>query len=261
MDWASSRAVTRPPPPRRASSAAVGPAGGIAASVGRSRPPSDAPPSARSSEIDRRTERTRLLRRLRRPPSAGRGRTTGVWPPAPVERHPPDPPRVRYAAATKLRRGIFAVRSSAVPPRAPAGADAGPGGAVAARDRRPPPPSPRPPLVLVACGSFNPPTAAHVALFSRARDALQARGWSVAAGVLSPVNDAYGKPGLAPGRDRVALCRLAASTVPGERPDLRPDLRPDGRPDGRPSRRPPPPQAGGWAWTRGRRSEARISVP
>ena len=35
-------------------------------------------------------------------------------------------------------------------------------------------------------------------------------GYDVWGCYLSPVNDAYGKPGLAPVKDRVAMCQLAA---------------------------------------------------
>ncbi|EFJ52611.1 hypothetical protein VOLCADRAFT_55034 [Volvox carteri f. nagariensis] len=69
---------------------------------------------------------------------------------------------------------------------------------------------PRTPLVLVCCGSFNPPTIMHMRMVDLAGDELMRRGYDVWAAYLSPVADAYGKAGLAPAADRVAMCRLAA---------------------------------------------------
>jgi nicotinamide mononucleotide adenylyltransferase len=48
-------------------------------------------------------------------------------------------------------------------------------------------------VVLVATGSFNPPTYMHLRMFELARDALNAEGYSVIGGYMSPVNDAYKK--------------------------------------------------------------------
>jgi len=87
------------------------------------------------------------------------------------------------------------------------------------RSLPPPPTSPpapgarRRPQVLLSCGSFNPPTKLHLEMFSRAREALIEGGLAPGgvAGLMSPVNDAYGKPGLAPGPDRVAMCSRAAA--------------------------------------------------
>ncbi|KAF2947605.1 hypothetical protein DAI22_02g381400 [Oryza sativa Japonica Group] len=47
--------------------------------------------------------------------------------------------------------------------------------------------------VLVATGSFNPPTYMHLRMFELAKDELQQRGYSVLGGYMSPVNDAYKK--------------------------------------------------------------------
>jgi len=69
-------------------------------------------------------------------------------------------------------------------------------------------------VVLLACGSFNPPTRLHMEMFTRSRDVLARRGMHVVAGVMSPVNDGYGKPALAPGARRVEMCRLAARAIP-----------------------------------------------
>lgn len=51
-------------------------------------------------------------------------------------------------------------------------------------------------------------------MFTRSRDVLARRGMHVVAGVMSPVNDGYGKPALAPGARRVEMCRLAARAIP-----------------------------------------------
>ncbi|KAK7842283.1 nicotinamide/nicotinic acid mononucleotide adenylyltransferase [Quercus suber] len=48
-------------------------------------------------------------------------------------------------------------------------------------------------VVLVANGSFNPPTYMHLRMFELARDALNAEGYCVIGGYMSPVNDAYKK--------------------------------------------------------------------
>ncbi|GLC41665.1 hypothetical protein PLESTB_000691000 [Pleodorina starrii] len=69
---------------------------------------------------------------------------------------------------------------------------------------------PRAPVVLVCCGSFNPPTIMHMRMVDLASDELLKRGYDVWGAYLSPVADAYGKAGLAPAADRVAMCRLAA---------------------------------------------------
>uniref|UniRef100_A0A0X3P473 Nicotinamide mononucleotide adenylyltransferase 1 n=1 Tax=Schistocephalus solidus TaxID=70667 RepID=A0A0X3P473_SCHSO len=106
------------------------------------------------------------------------------------------------------------------------------------------------PIVLVACGSFNPITTMHLRLMELARDAIE-KTWSfpsqsssgeagstssgepldparelcqayltqsprrqtVVAGILSPVSDAYAKPGLAPVESRCRLARLACATT------------------------------------------------
>ncbi|KAJ8357466.1 hypothetical protein SKAU_G00202600 [Synaphobranchus kaupii] len=68
----------------------------------------------------------------------------------------------------------------------------------------------RVPLVLLACGSFNPITYQHMRLFELARDHMHQSGqFQVVGGIVSPVSDVYGKQGLAPARHRVAMARLA----------------------------------------------------
>ncbi|KNE67972.1 nicotinate (nicotinamide) nucleotide adenylyltransferase [Allomyces macrogynus ATCC 38327] len=70
----------------------------------------------------------------------------------------------------------------------------------------------REPLVLVACGSFSPITYLHLRMFEMAIDYLREDArFEVLGGYFSPVNDAYGKPGLAPASHRVAMCRLAVA--------------------------------------------------
>uniref|UniRef100_A0A803M331 Cytidyltransferase-like domain-containing protein n=1 Tax=Chenopodium quinoa TaxID=63459 RepID=A0A803M331_CHEQI len=48
-------------------------------------------------------------------------------------------------------------------------------------------------VVLVATGSYNPPTYMHLRMLELARDALNSEGYHVIGGYLSPVNDAYNK--------------------------------------------------------------------
>uniref|UniRef100_A0A8C5YIB9 Nicotinamide nucleotide adenylyltransferase 3 n=1 Tax=Microcebus murinus TaxID=30608 RepID=A0A8C5YIB9_MICMU len=69
------------------------------------------------------------------------------------------------------------------------------------------------PVVLLACGSFNPITNMHLRLFEVARDHLHQTGmYQVVQGIISPVNDNYGKKDLAPSHHRVAMARLALQT-------------------------------------------------
>ncbi|GFR44446.1 hypothetical protein Agub_g5657, partial [Astrephomene gubernaculifera] len=71
--------------------------------------------------------------------------------------------------------------------------------------------APHRPVVLVSCGSFNPPTVLHLRMVDLAAEELMRRGYDVWGAYLSPVADAYGKSGLAPAADRVTMCRLAAA--------------------------------------------------
>ncbi|KAM5291844.1 nicotinamide/nicotinic acid mononucleotide adenylyltransferase 3 [Ctenodactylus gundi] len=69
------------------------------------------------------------------------------------------------------------------------------------------------PVVLLACGSFNPITNMHLRLFEVARDHLHQTGmYQVIQGIISPVNDNYGKKDLAPSHHRVAMAQLALQT-------------------------------------------------
>uniref|UniRef100_A0A8C3DSG0 Retinol binding protein 1 n=1 Tax=Corvus moneduloides TaxID=1196302 RepID=A0A8C3DSG0_CORMO len=69
------------------------------------------------------------------------------------------------------------------------------------------------PVILLACGSFNPTTNMHMRLFELARDHLHQTGrYRVIEGIMSPVNDNYGKKGLVSARHRVAMAKLALET-------------------------------------------------
>uniref|UniRef100_A0A0A0L7G0 Cytidyltransferase-like domain-containing protein n=1 Tax=Cucumis sativus TaxID=3659 RepID=A0A0A0L7G0_CUCSA len=67
-------------------------------------------------------------------------------------------------------------------------------------------------VVLVATGSFNPPTYMHLRMFELARDALKVEGLCVIGGYMSPVNDAYKKKGLISSEHRIKLCNLACQS-------------------------------------------------
>ncbi|ELK33205.1 PREDICTED: nicotinamide/nicotinic acid mononucleotide adenylyltransferase 3 isoform X1 [Myotis davidii] len=69
------------------------------------------------------------------------------------------------------------------------------------------------PVVLLACGSFNPITNMHLRLFEVARDHLHQTGtYQVIGGIISPVSDNYKKKDLAAAHHRVAMVRLALQT-------------------------------------------------
>ncbi|XP_035526335.1 uncharacterized protein LOC118334520 [Morone saxatilis] len=68
----------------------------------------------------------------------------------------------------------------------------------------------RVPLVLLACGSFNPITNQHMRLFELARDHMHSTGqYQVVGGIVSPVSDGYGKQGLVLAKHRIAMAKLA----------------------------------------------------
>ena len=68
------------------------------------------------------------------------------------------------------------------------------------------------PLLLVACGSFSPPTFLHMRMFELARDFIRDNtDFEVIGGYLSPVSDAYKKDGLAKADARVHMCQLATA--------------------------------------------------
>ncbi|KAL3054953.1 hypothetical protein OYC64_017805 [Pagothenia borchgrevinki] len=66
------------------------------------------------------------------------------------------------------------------------------------------------PLVLLACGSFNPITNQHMRLFELARDHMHSTGqYQVVGGIVSPVSDGYAKQGLVLAQHRIAMAKLA----------------------------------------------------
>ncbi|XP_015176642.1 PREDICTED: uncharacterized protein LOC107066500 [Polistes dominula] len=65
-------------------------------------------------------------------------------------------------------------------------------------------------VILMSCGSYNPPTNMHLRMFEIARDHLHRMGnHVVVGGVISPVHDAYAKKELASVTHRCAMLRLA----------------------------------------------------
>ncbi|XP_043519207.1 nicotinamide/nicotinic acid mononucleotide adenylyltransferase 3 isoform X4 [Frieseomelitta varia] len=65
-------------------------------------------------------------------------------------------------------------------------------------------------VILMSCGSYNPPTNMHLRMFEIARDHLHRMGTHiVVGGVISPVHDAYAKKDLAAATHRCAMLRLA----------------------------------------------------
>ncbi|XP_076240277.1 nicotinamide mononucleotide adenylyltransferase isoform X2 [Calliopsis andreniformis] len=65
-------------------------------------------------------------------------------------------------------------------------------------------------VILMSCGSYNPPTNMHLRMFEIARDHLHRMGTHiVVGGVISPVHDAYAKKELASASHRCAMLRLA----------------------------------------------------
>lgn len=68
------------------------------------------------------------------------------------------------------------------------------------------------PLLLVACGSFSPPTFLHLRMFEIASDYVRDNtNFEVVGGYLSPVSDAYKKDGLEKADARVKMCQLATA--------------------------------------------------
>ena len=66
------------------------------------------------------------------------------------------------------------------------------------------------PLVLVACGSFSPPTYLHLRMFEIAADYVRENtNFEIVGGYMSPVNSNYKKEGLESADMRVKMCMLA----------------------------------------------------
>lgn len=65
-------------------------------------------------------------------------------------------------------------------------------------------------VVLLACGSFSPPTNMHLRMFEIARDYfIQMGSHQVIGGVVSPVHDSYGKSSLVSDKHRATMVKLA----------------------------------------------------
>lgn len=60
-------------------------------------------------------------------------------------------------------------------------------------------------VVIVACGSFSPPTWAHLRIMEEARNALEAQGVHVVGGFMSPTHQLYGKKSLVDMHHRVNM--------------------------------------------------------
>ncbi|XP_050436005.1 nicotinamide/nicotinic acid mononucleotide adenylyltransferase 3 isoform X2 [Adelges cooleyi] len=69
-------------------------------------------------------------------------------------------------------------------------------------------------IVLLATGSFNPPTNMHFRMFEIARDHLNRLGYTVCGGLVSPVHDSYKKKDLVASTHRCAMLELALTTLP-----------------------------------------------
>uniref|UniRef100_H3CD98 Nicotinamide/nicotinic acid mononucleotide adenylyltransferase 2 n=1 Tax=Tetraodon nigroviridis TaxID=99883 RepID=H3CD98_TETNG len=68
-------------------------------------------------------------------------------------------------------------------------------------------------VILLSCGSFNPITRGHVHMFEKAREFLHQSGrFIVVGGIISPVHNFYGKPGLVSSRHRLTMCQLAVQS-------------------------------------------------
>ncbi|XP_077296928.1 nicotinamide mononucleotide adenylyltransferase isoform X2 [Arctopsyche grandis] len=67
--------------------------------------------------------------------------------------------------------------------------------------------------VLLACGSFSPPTPMHLRMFEIAKNHFESLGThKVIGGIVSPVHDAYGKKDLISASHRCAMLKLALRT-------------------------------------------------
>ena len=74
----------------------------------------------------------------------------------------------------------------------------------------------KPPCVILACGSFSPPTYLHLRIMEEAKDCLESE-FEVIGGILSPVNDHYGKLykkslQAANGMHRLEMCQRATAS-------------------------------------------------
>jgi len=74
-------------------------------------------------------------------------------------------------------------------------------------------------LVLLLTGSFNPVTIAHLRMLELARDYYHLRSIQVLEGILSPVSNSYGKPGLVEAKHRIEMLEAAIPNDPWRRAD------------------------------------------
>lgn len=67
-----------------------------------------------------------------------------------------------------------------------------------------------PRTIIIACGSFSPPTPMHLRMFEIAKDYFEMNClYKVIGGIISPTHDSYGKQGLVPAIHRCAMIKLA----------------------------------------------------
>ncbi|WKX89161.1 hypothetical protein Q1695_008649 [Nippostrongylus brasiliensis] len=67
-------------------------------------------------------------------------------------------------------------------------------------------------VILLACGSFNPPTLMHMRMMEVARDHLEHHlNCTVLEGLMSPVADSFNKPHLAAAHHRLAMVEAATA--------------------------------------------------
>lgn len=63
--------------------------------------------------------------------------------------------------------------------------------------------------VIVAPGSFNPPTFGHLRMLEDAKASLEGDGYKVLDGIMTPVSDGYGKKSLISACQRLAMTAIA----------------------------------------------------
>jgi nicotinamide mononucleotide adenylyltransferase len=61
------------------------------------------------------------------------------------------------------------------------------------------------PLVLVACGSFSPPTELHLQMFELAQKHIDETDFEIVGNYMSPCSDSYGKSSLVPAHHRINM--------------------------------------------------------
>lgn len=69
-------------------------------------------------------------------------------------------------------------------------------------------------VILVSCGSFNPPTVAHLRMMEMAKEHLELDNhYKVIKGIYSPVNDSYDKKELIGADFRIEMLKLAVKGI------------------------------------------------